>query len=73
MHDTECPYWGQVSVNSTKPNQTYILSTSSTLLIINKHYLWLTFWFALQQMVSLYVYIYIYITMSSINVYVLKS
>ena len=22
IHDTECPYWDQVSLNSTKPNQT---------------------------------------------------
>ena len=23
IHDTECPYWDQVSLNNTKPNQTY--------------------------------------------------
>ena len=22
IHDTECPYWDQVSLNNTKPNQT---------------------------------------------------
>ena len=33
IHDTECPYWDQVSLNNTKPNQTSWLSLDNGLII----------------------------------------